>query len=93
MSNLICENCCNRVKGYGFICYDVVEQVCKDSITDNFTVYQGEEGMDTLIEFLEKKGLIISTDIHDDLIVLRPSRPHSKQNRFCWCKNDSSLPL
>ncbi len=87
-ANLICADCKSRVKGYGFICYDVLEQVCRDAITEQYSVYHGEEGMDTLIEFLEKKGLLISTDIHDNLILLLPNTRHGIQckNVFCWCE-------
>src|SRR3546814_670884 len=75
-NSCICNECSNTLEGFGFICFDLVSQICADfmdSITSAYQENQKTTTLSTVISFLERKNFLVTTDIEDSYIEIRPN--------------------
>lgn len=93
----ICPRCTERLASWGAPCIDITEIACSNYILGNRVLLKLIEGtddytwIDQTIEFLEKKGILVTTelpDMQDTISVIPNTRiafflPESEI--FCWC--------
>lgn len=83
----MCSKCRARLKGYGFICIDIVEYVCcayLNGETCNYMIGRTPSYLKTMVGFLEDKGYIVSREV-GDAIYMTPNIEDG-ESRFCWCE-------
>lgn len=74
---LYCRKCQENINNLGGIAFEVFDEICKcfysgvplEVPSEN---YEGMDGILQIVEFLEMKGLVVTTDIHEDIIVCKP---------------------
>lgn len=90
----ICLNCTKRIQEYGQLCLTLMEIVCSHKHTN-----YGEDEIDShlkiVIKFMEERQYIITRDIDDNRISIRPNQQKfpfdSIRGMFCGCKARSQL--
>lgn len=90
----ICESCSEKIDRYGFICLDLMNEVCENTLkfkTCCYHEYDSDQHIRLIIGFLESKQLLLTTDIYNPYVLILPNTSIGKydQNRkvFCWCKS------
>lgn len=94
----ICAHCINRIKDYGFICFDIMDSVCRNTLSCDISYYDDSydsEKNKPVIKFLESKNYLITTEIDELMVVIRPNLDHGsfdeQAREFCWCKSKTKL--
>jgi len=90
----ICQICTARITDYGFMCFEIMEEVCRCAVNHD-TIYYHEiitnPHLKEIIKILETKGLLISTEIDNFRVVIKPNNKQegfgSQDITFCWCEN------
>jgi hypothetical protein len=88
-----CEICRAKISNYGYPCNALMDLVCSHYLQNKTLTINYREIHDRLLkiplEYMEKKGFIISTEISKDSLQILPNIPkkdlESPQNGFCWC--------
>ncbi len=74
---LYCEKCQQKIKNFGGIAFEVFDEICQ-CFFEGYPLEIPTDMKETccdimpLIEFLEKKGFIVTTDIGKDVIAIKP---------------------
>jgi len=87
----LCTLCSVRIKNYGFVCYDLMRDICESILETDLILYDENNSpsyFKTIFSFLESKKLLVTTDIGGDLIALRPNTYTGsydrRERKFCW---------
>lgn len=88
----ICTLCIDRIKDYGFTCFNIMEQVCKDAINNETTTFKEyADYLTRIIHFLETNDFIITTEISKEICVIQINMQccsyDGESQVFCWCEN------
>lgn len=88
MCNVICSECSERLRNYGFICFDLMQRICEVYLDANIVALAPScpTYLHTIVSFLERKGLLVSSDIELDIMLKPNGRYDPGRNVYCWCK-------
>jgi hypothetical protein len=83
----ICRQCRAQLGAYGFICKDLVEEVCYSHLGGFHSKFKEDAPpyFKIIVEFLEMNGYIVTHEKGDSYIYLKPVYEEGR-GYFCWCK-------
>ncbi len=93
--NYLCETCSHNLLEYGHPCYQMFRKILKLHVNDHMMTYDEKEVLHMpvkcIINFMEKKELVVTTEINENLIVAKLNTKnihfHHDVNTFCFKKN------
>jgi len=92
---MICEDCKDKLRVYGWACFHVLESVADVVEVLPYLIHIENENDDSkfmcvVFRFLERKGYLLSTEIDNDTVAytLNTSKAlySSKKDELCWCR-------
>lgn len=89
----ICSTCANSISLYGYPCRNLIDLACSYYLNQKTLTFTDREINDPLfktpLQFLERKGFLISTEIGENQIQIIPRNSKNSYEygdmRFCWC--------
>jgi hypothetical protein len=88
----ICLRCMESIKSYGMLCAIVMEKICFNFCRGKVSIFEelDEKKLRPVIKFLEMKGFLVTTDVQEDIILVRPLilttiLTDEDWDLFCWC--------
>ncbi len=91
----ICNSCYHNIQIYGYPCVLITELIWAYFLEHKKFTYKDENVDNDFkipIAFLEKKRILISTEIENDFIQVLPNLStctfKNDQYKFCWCRKD-----
>ena len=74
------------------MCCHLMEKICYNELERSRSLFhdvQSDDILKSAIKFLEGKGYIVSTDIFDNFIAVRPNLSNGRfdpqMQKYCWC--------
>jgi len=86
----ICGDCVKRVEKFGAFPYEVLDSICEICSEHQWIMFDESQVPGffiTVISFLELNHFLVSTELENKVIALRPSGEFD-DGVYCWCDKE-----